>query len=204
MSEERERILTGEFKVIFPNVLTPKENDRGDEVYSLTMLFGDAENNAELKRLKNYCIKFAKENMSPDELKKLRSKGLFKMPFKDGNEKDTEKYPYYENAALCEAKSRFRPAIIDKKGRELITEDDFYAGCVARAQVSAYIWSYKNKKGVGLNIDAVLKVSDGEKLGGSAPSANDIFKDFIDSDASENFDESSDGFEDYNEIDDDF
>ena len=168
------------FTVLFPNVLKPKDTAKGPK-YTLTMCFDDSEESkAEIKRLKALVVKFAKEEIPAKELNEKRAKGLFIMPFKEGNEKDTEKYPIYENAVLVECKTKFPPGLVNKKLEPIIDESEFYAGCKAVAQIKPYVWRYQKKTGIGLNMLHVMKVADGKKLGGQAPNPADIFSDFAD------------------------
>jgi len=165
-----EKIVTPNFVVSFPHVFKPTENDDGKEYYDLVMVWDKSEDLSALKKLAKEAIEEKWGEKPP--------KGLIS-PFKEGNEKDLEKYPMYKDTIYAAAKTNFQPGLVDQKRQPIIDEDDFYAGCVARASVTAYAWEYTKgkkvmKRGVSFNLNNVQKVEDGERIGGSRAAADDF------------------------------
>lgn len=90
---------------------------------------------------------------------------------------DPEKYddPRYENAVIITAKNTRRPSVVNRL-REPIEEKDnaIYGGCICNASLSLYIYN-KTFKGIGIQLNGVQKVSDGEAFGATPPSIEEMF-----------------------------
>ena len=100
----------------------------------------------------------------------------------DGDAGDLDKYPEFEGCYTIEAgNEKRRPEVLirDSDGSigEVVNPADIYAGARYVATVRTGGWHYeaKNRKGVSLYLENILKVRDGDKLGGSTPSAMDDF-----------------------------
>ena len=162
--KEIEKIITPIFRVSFPQVFQPKAAPGSDkEKYSIVMLFKANEDLSKLKALIKKCIfeKYPDENIPED----------FVTPLKDGN---TKTYAGYENTIFCSANSMQQPGLIDETKTPILEPKDFYAGCYAIATVNAYCWSYMGKNGVSIGLQNLMKMNDGEPLGGGANAEADF------------------------------
>ena len=182
------KVITPKFRLSFPELFEPKAFEDQAAKYSIQMLFGKKTDLAPLKNVVKLAVKEKWGDNPP--------KGIV-YPFKDGNEKDLEGY---EDTIVVGAASKFKPQVVDQKIEAILTADDIYAGCFARAAINAYAWEYKNakgqvmKRGVSFNLESVQKLAEGERFVKRA-------------DASELFDEVDDGSNDssnYAADDDDF
>ena len=134
------KIYTPKFRVSFPNVFEPRvmgEDPNGKKKYSLTMLFAMAEikkDPAQMKlweEMKKALMAAAREEWGDKIPKDLKS------PFRDGKEK--EQYDGYgEGIIFASASSTSRPGLVDRNNARIISAEDFYAGCYARATVNAF------------------------------------------------------------------
>jgi hypothetical protein len=158
-------VNTPKGQIAFPKVFRPEMNDAGKENYSCTVL---VDNKEDISNIKAMVKEVATEKWGAKLPKPL---GL---PFKDGNEKDLEKYPNFENKIVLSAKTQFQPQLIDERREEILDETAFYAGCEGRMAVSAYAWSYRGTNGVSLNLVALQKTGEGERIGGRR-NAVDLF-----------------------------
>jgi len=150
-----ERVMSPKFRVAFAKVFTPDaENDK----YSLAMLFDNNTDISELKELVKNVVADKYGNKVPKK---------FMYPFKDGNEQDTEAYPFFKNQTIVNASTKFKIGLVDEDVNPIIDQSEFYNGCYARATLSAYCWEFKGKAGVSFNVQNVQKVGDGERLGGA-------------------------------------
>lgn len=150
-------VMTPKFRVSFPEVFEAKAFEDQAPKFSIQMLFDKKEDLSKLKNAVNLAIKNKWGDNPP--------KGIVK-PFKDGDEKDLEGY---EGKIVVGASSKFKPQVIDQKAEEILAHNDFYAGCYARALISAYAWEHKKgnsvlKRGVSFNLTAVQKLADGESF----------------------------------------
>lgn len=159
-----ERVITPKFRVCFPNIFSPnKENDK----YGVTMVF---EKGADLNSLKTLAKEKAVEKWGED----IKKDKKLQLPIKDGNEKDLQKYPVFEDTLFANAQTKFNVGLVDNNRQEILEEKEFYSGCYARASISAYAWEYKGKKGVSFNLLNVQKLDDGESLGGRVDASNEF------------------------------
>ena len=58
-------------------------------------------------------------------------------------------------------------------------EDELYSGCYVQAQLSLYVYNANGNKGVGVGLEAVRKVAEGERLGGVTVKADDFDDDLV-------------------------
>lgn len=184
------KVVTPKFRLSFPELFEPKSFEEGAAKYSVQMLFDKKTDLAPLKNVVKKAITEKWGNNPP--------KGLL-LPFKDGNEKDLDGY---QDKIVVSASSKFKPQIVDQKLEAIMTADDIYAGCYARAAIAAYAWEYKKtpggpvmKRGVSFNLESIQKLSEGERFV-KRPEASDDF-DIVDdgSDDSSNYESSDDDFD---------
>lgn len=171
--------ITPKFRVSFPTVFEAKSFQDQDPKYSVQMLF---DKKTDLKPIKAAMAAAVKDKYGDKVPKGLVS------PIKDGDEKDLEGY---EGTFVVSASSKFKPDVLDQKGNPIEAQQDFYAGCYARAFVEAYIYEVKDpknpktilKKGIGLYLGHLQKLADGESFSKRVKS-DDVF-DSVDDESSD-------------------
>lgn len=171
-----DKIITPEFRVSFPMVFSPKKGEYEDsktafERYELTMLF-DA--GADLSTLKAAAKAAAVEKWGDNMPKKLRT------PFLDAGEMDYDGYE--EGMTFVRLSSNQKPGVVDKNVQPILDKSEFYAGCYARASVTATAYESKDPKtgavqnrGVKFYLGNVQKVRDGEPFGKGHSNPEDDF-----------------------------
>ena len=65
--------------------------------------------------------------------------------------------------------------IVDRNMVKIMDATQIYSGIYANVCVTFYPYLYNGKKGIGCGLGPVQKISDGEPLGGSAPTAASCF-----------------------------
>ena len=162
------KVVTPKFRLSFPELFEAKVYEDQAAKFSIKMLF---DKKTDLAPLKAVVKKAIQEKWGDNNIKGLT------LPFVDGNEKDLDGY---ENTIVVGASSKFKPQVVNQKLEEILTADDIYAGCFARAAINAYAWEAKNKqgkvikRGVSFNLESVQKLSDGERFV-KVPDAKDTF-----------------------------
>lgn len=73
------------------------------------------------------------------------------------------------------AKADYPPEIVDANMNPIINQTEIYSGIYARVNVNFFPYAFGGKKGIGCGLGPVQKLSDGEALGGSAPTAAQAF-----------------------------
>jgi hypothetical protein len=161
-------VMTPKFRVSFPSILKPKKNElNGKEEYSLVALFPKK---ADLSQLKIAAHAACEKKWGSDTSKWPK---LTRSPFRDQAEKaknvdGRQVLPpgYEEGAIFLTLKSQQRPGLVDQHLNDIISESDFYAGCWARATLTAYAYDQLGNKGVSFGLSNVQKVADGDPLSG--------------------------------------
>jgi hypothetical protein len=142
----------------------PALNPGGEPQYSITLVFPKT---ADLSRLKT-AAKVAVELKWPKgRPAQLRS------PFRDG---DTERSddPIFANSIFVTAKCRDKPQIVDGAVRPLVNPLDFYSGCKCKASLYAFAYDVSANQGVSFILNNLQKISDGDRLSGRRPAAEDF------------------------------
>lgn len=196
MDIEKKKCKSPKFRVSFPHVFEPHAFEDQQAKYSIVMLFPRNEN---LKELQRAVHNAAVEKWGADKAK--WPKGL-RMPFRDGNEKSD--MAGYANTIFVSATSKQRPQVIGNKRVDgqfpTLTKEDneFYAGCYARATLIAFAYEKMGNKGVSFSLQNIQKWADGEQFSGRK-NAEDEFDDIEDgSEDATNYNLTEDGNEDSN------
>jgi hypothetical protein len=139
-------------------VFKPRKNDKGEERYSVTMIFDKKEDLAALRTIAQAAgrEKFG-EKLPPG----------FRGPFRDGADKKHLE-GFGETVVFATATTTTQPGLVDLlNGKRPITEPTaFYAGCYARATVTAYGYDRNGNRGVSFSLHNLIKVKDGKPISG--------------------------------------
>ena len=176
---EKKKCITPEFRISFPNLFEPKSFKNGEPKCSLTMLFPKTTDLAQPAQkgkdgkpigisLKHAVYNAAVEKWGPKE---KWPEGL-RLPFRDGNKKS--ELEGYADTIFCTASSKRRPGVVNPDRTKVINPEEVYAGCYCRAEVIAFAYDTAGNKGVGLSLQNVQKLRDGEEFSGRKK-AEDVF-----------------------------
>lgn len=104
----------------------------------------------------------------------------YRGPLRDGdeyvNEETGEQDPNRFGHYYMNVKSKFKPDVVNKYKEKIDDEREFYSGCYGLACINFYVYDNKTNKGISAGLSSILKIKDGEPLGG-ASSAEADFKD---------------------------
>jgi len=167
------RVTTPVFRVSFPAVFEAKAFDGGPPKFSVSAVWDPAKFTKRERELWDAMMGLCDE-ASMDRFKKKMNDlpSNFKKAIRDGAEK-ADLQGYGEGTFFANLSSKMQPGLIDKDRHPIISADDFYPGCYARATVTAY--SYDNKgKGVAMGLQNLQKVADGERLDSRTDAADDF------------------------------
>jgi len=186
------KVITGKVRLSYTHVFEPQSIDGGDEKYSTAILIPKSDKETLRK------IKAAVD--ASKELGKSKWGGKVpancKTPLRDGDEErpDDEAYAghYFLNAT-----SKNKPGVAKPIGKgsdgktkfaEITDTTEVYSGCFAKVSLNFYPFDAKGNRGVAAGLNNVVKIQDGDFLGGRS-NLNDDF-------ANEEFDDDLDGDED--------
>lgn len=164
------KIMTPEFRVSFPCLFEKRAVQVGQKAtYSMCMLFPKTTKLDELKAL----IREA----AVAEFKLPLPAGLAS-PIHDGDVEKPGRSEYAGHFYINAKAHSHRPHLVDRQcnpiGPEIGNAEEFYGGCYARATVTAYPYSYMGKKGVGIGLENVQKLREGEPFSGHVGADKDF------------------------------
>lgn len=97
---------------------------------------------------------------------------MLKGGLRDGDaERDDEAYAgcYFINA-----NSTNKPGVVDADMNAILDPNEVYSGCYARVSVTMYPYNTQGSKGIACGLNNVMKVADGDRLGGGTSPEQDF------------------------------
>ena len=99
---------------------------------------------------------------------------------RDGDEEHPDDEAYAGHFFLNASNTR-KPILLDTDKRPLENDGALYSGAYARVAINFYPFAGKSK-GVAVSLESILKLEDGESLGGGIVTYDDAVKAFDDED----------------------
>lgn len=172
------KVITGKVRLSYCNIFEARPDDQGVEKYSTAILIPKSDKDT-LRKIKA-AVDAAKE------LGKSKWGGKIpancKTPLRDGDEErpDDEAYAghYFLNATSKNKPGIAKPIGKDPNGKtkfqEITDTTEVYSGCYAKVSLNFYPFDAKGNRGVAAGLNNVVKIQDGDFLGGRS-SVNDDF-----------------------------
>lgn len=175
MSKEQEtKIRTGLVRFSYPNVFTPKKiGDKGDPKYSISLII-PKEDEATIAKIRAGIEAAVKSDKGKKIWGDKPPKANPKMnPLKDGDvEKPDDEA--YANCYYLSCNSATKPGILGPDKLPIGDPENFYAGCKGYAVINFFAFNKDVNKGIGVGLNNLMKVEDGERLGGKDTAENDF------------------------------
>tara|TARA_Y100000361_G_C11098260_1_gene310380 strand:- start:396 stop:914 length:519 start_codon:yes stop_codon:yes gene_type:complete len=167
------KVITGKVRLSYVNVFQPRAIEEGQTPkYSVSVIIPKSD-----KRTISAIRKAISEALESGKAKfggKIPKN--YKNPLRDGDI-EREEDEAYENCYFVNANSLRAPGVVDAELQPIIDATELYSGCYGRVSISFYPFNAAGNKGVAAGLNNVQKLSDGEALGGVAPSAEEDFGD---------------------------
>jgi hypothetical protein len=64
--------------------------------------------------------------------------------------------------------------LVDKNRQPIIDQEELYSGCYGHASITFFAFNTSGNKGVACGLNHLMKVKDGESLGGRSTAENDF------------------------------
>lgn len=179
MANDPTKVTIGEARLSYCHIFEPQTaKDGGNPKYSVALIIPKS-NTACLNNIKA-ALAAAKEAGTATFGGKV---GKIDSPIHDGDEERSED-PAYSGCFYLNAKSSRKPGIYTLgpivNGQRTFTPvtdaEAVYSGCYAFASVRFYAYNNSGHKGIAAALDNVIKVKDGERLGGSAEAPEVAFQ----------------------------
>lgn len=174
MSEEKTdpfKAITPVARLSFAQLFRPRAmNSGGEPKYSCILVFDqEAQKDPRYKEMQRAAQAAAKEKFGDNLPKKFRN------PFRDGEEKE-ELDGFEPGFKFISVSTKQKPGVVNRK-KEEIDEDEIKSGDYVIASIRAFAYDREGNRGVSFGLNNILKVREGEALGGGRQSAD---KDFAD------------------------
>lgn len=172
------KVVTGKVRFSYLHVFEPTAigEDSTDKKYSVSLIIPKSDK-VTLAKINN-ALEAAKEAGKAKFGGKIPAK--LKLPLRDGDEERPEDAAY-ANAFFLNANCKTRPGLVDKNLNPIMSQDDLYSGCYGRASVTFYAFDTKGNKGIACGLNNLMKLEDGESLGGKSTAEAD-FAEFAEDD----------------------
>lgn len=173
-------MYTPVFRLAFPHLDAPWGGDEAKKIPPSFQILAVCADDANLTEITTAVDKSLTQRFGPQALE-LLALGSYRYPILP-KRKMAVKYAGFEGTGMylnLRARQDSRPMCIDaSQGKNVILqvgaiENVMYSGCFCYATVSAYSYDKGGGKGVSLNFRTLVKVADGERFGGMAPTSED-------------------------------
>lgn len=172
-------VTTGEVRFSFCHLFKPYAYQPGqEEKYQVTVLVPKTDT-ATMQRIKD-AIEAAKQRGIADKWNG-QCPPILNTPVYDGDGvRPSDGMPFGDECKghwvfTASAKVDYPPEVVDKMGNPIINQSEVYSGMYGRVNVTFFPYMFGGKKGIGCGLGPVQKLRDGETLGGSMPSASQVF-----------------------------
>ena len=163
------RIRTGTVRLSYPHLF---EKYTESDKYQVVLLIPKTEDLGTVKLVKEATQAAAEQGKQAKWGGKL-PKNLA-TPLHDG---DDSEQPGYEDCYYLTARTSTRPQVVDLNCADILDPEEIYAGCYARATLRFFPYSASGNNGIGVLLDNVQKLGDGDPIGGGRKTAEDDFGD---------------------------
>ena len=161
----------------YAHVFTPRKNEQsGDLKYDCCIIVD--KNDKQAMQLVTDAVEAAKALYTE---KFGKPKGKLKTVVHDGDE-DKPDDTSVANCIYINASSKRKPGVKMMDAGLLVDaldEEDFYSGCYGAADINFFPYSAPTANGIGCGLNNILKLEDGDRLGGGSRNADAAFADLV-------------------------
>lgn len=180
------KVVTGKVRFSYVNIFKSRAFQADQDAKFSICLLIPKEDKATLKKIRAAIDEAIQEGIGTKWNGKKPAN--IKLPLRDGDEERADEAPEYADMMFLNANSTQKPGIVDKDLNEILDPDEVYSGCWGRASINFYPFSVNGNKGIGVGLNNVQKLKDGERLGAARASAeSDFGDDFDDGDDDDEF-----------------
>lgn len=171
MMKGEDRVVTGLVRLSFAHLFEPRANDDGTRgKYGACLLIDKSDE--ETARCVRKAVEAAKARGLREKWGGKMPKKLM-LPLQDGDEREDGREEFAGHWYL-NAKSASRPGVVDRNLAPIVDAEEIYSGCYVLASLSFFPYAANGNNGVGASLDNVMKVKDGEALGGKPAAEADF------------------------------
>ena len=178
------KVITGKVRFSYVNIFKSRAFQAGQDAKFSVCLLIPKEDKKTIKAIRAAVDEAIQDGISSKWNGKKPAN--LKLPLRDGDAERADEAPEYEGMYFLNCNSSQKPGIVDKDLNEILDPDEVYSGCWGRASINFYPFNSNGNKGVGVGLNNIQKLKDGDRLGAARASAEDDFSDdFEDEDEDE-------------------
>lgn len=164
------QVITGLVRFSYAHVWEPYGIAGNEPKYSVSLLIPKSDE----KTIENIkiAIKNANKKGEEDTYRGKKATDLYAI-LHDGDE-EREGDENYKDCYFINASSKSRPQIVDSKREVIKDTTEFYSGCYGHASINFYPYNVSGKRGVACGLNNLMKIKDGEILGGKSSASSDF------------------------------
>ena len=170
------KVLTGEARLSYVNVVTPRAAQQGGEPkYSVTLLIPKsdvatkADIDASIQAAAQEAVSKVWGGVRPPQIR---------VPIYDGDGVRPSGVPFGEECRghwVITASTKLKPQVVGMDNINVeLAPSDIYSGMYARVTINFFGYNRAGKRGIGCGLGNVMKTRDGEPLAGTASAASDF------------------------------
>jgi hypothetical protein len=171
MAEVSTKVVIGPVRLSYLHVWEPKAIEEGGEAKYSASLIIPKKDKATIAKI-NAAIEAAKLQGKDTKFAGKIPANL-KNPLRDGDT-DRPDDEAYENAFFVNASAKTKPGVVDKNRQPIMDQDELYSGCYAYVSVTFFPFNTSGNKGIAAGLNHIMKVKDGEPLGGRSTAESDF------------------------------
>lgn len=169
------KVITNKVRFSYVNIFRSRAFREGQDAKFSICLLIPKEDKAGLAKIQRAIDEAVQEGISSKWGGK-QPKNLH-LPLRDGDLERADEAPEYEGMMFLNANSNSKPGIVDKDLNEILDPDEVYSGCWGRASINFFPYDSNGNRGVGVGLNNIQKLKDGERLGAARANAEDDFGD---------------------------
>jgi len=169
--EQSTKIVIGPVRLSYLHVWEPASIEEGqDKKYSASLIIPKSDK-AIIKQITD-AVEAAKQQGKASKFGGKIPANL-KLPLRDGDNERPEDEAY-AGSYFLNASAKTKPGIVDKNRQPILAQDEVYSGCFGYVSITFYPFDKAGNKGVAVGLNHIMKVKDGEPLGGRSTAENDF------------------------------
>lgn len=178
------KVITGpETRWSYANVWDPKSINGGTPKYSVSLIIPKTDT-VTIEKIKAAIQAAYDEGQSKlkGNSKSVPALSVLKTPLRDGDLERPDDEAY-KNAYFVNANSATAPGIVDANRQPILDRSEVYSGVYGRASINFYCYNSSGNKEIACGLNNLMKIRDGEPLGGKARAEDDfadVEDDFLD------------------------
>lgn len=172
------KVVTGKVRLSFVHVFKPyAPTPDQEEKYSVTVLVPKTD--VATKAKIDAAIQLATEQGVASKWNGVKPPKIA-IPVYDGDGvKPSDGMPFGDECKghwvfTASAKKDYPPQVVDAQVNPILNQSEVYSGIYGRVSVNFFPYAFAGKKGIGVGLNNVQKLMDGEPLSGRANAAEDF------------------------------